>query len=711
MSRCRLAVTSLSLALALAACSGKKQGPAQPPPPPTSDPAPVTAAPTTAPTPTGPPLDPRERALTGLARRLFEQEHLLQRPIDDEVSRAALTGFLDRVDPSKLYFLAADHAALAAHADRIDDELASGRLDVAHELVSRFAARVAVVQPMVAELLAGPFDHDDVEEVELDPDKLSPAADNEALRARWRQRLELELLERTSAPEDRKLAAKLPPLAEREAKAKKAMADAYAARFARLAAYDVKDADADLINAIAGVLDPHTDYLPPADKANFDIAITGSVEGIGALLRERDHYVEVQELVPGGAAWRQGELVAGDLILSVTAAGAEPVDVLDMRIEDVVKMIRGPKDSVVTLRVRKASGDEKTIAITRDKVVIEAAYARGAVLTGKGLPRLGYIHLPSFYGGQGHDAAGDVRRLLGALGEEKVAGVVLDLRSNGGGLLEDAVELTGLLVDQGPVVQVKDGAGEVRVLTDDEEGLAFDRPVVVLVDRFSASASEIVAAALQDYRRAIVVGTGPTHGKGTVQTLENLDRIAGGGLELGSLKLTVQQFYRVNGASTQLDGVTPDVVLPDPAAHAKIGERALPHAIGASRIDAVEHADWPARWDVAALARASAARVGKDPLWKKVVAATAVLGARGDETRLPLQRAAFEALRKRRRLELDKVAPDLDKARAQLTVTLLEPPAPDPSGRKDDRLTRWQAQLARDPWLTEAARVLADATR
>ena len=714
MLRSWLAASSFALAFVAAAgaCSGKRQ--ASPPPPSTATSTGATA--TEAPAQEA--RDPREAALSAVVLQLLEERHLLQRTIDDKVSEAALTELVKRMDSGKMFFLAADVDSLGQHAHTIDDQLRAGRLDAAHEAASRYTARVAVVEPMVAGLLAAPLDLTNAEDVELDDDKLTFATTNDQLRERWRQRLELELLERTApplAPVDGGAAAPAPTgtLAAREAKARAAMATAYASRFARLRAYDVRDAAADLINAVGEVLDPHTSYLPPADKANFDIRISGQLEGIGALLRERDHYVEIQELVPGGAAWRQGELVAGDLVLSVATDRGEPVDIADIRIDEVVKMIRGPKGSVVHLKVRRADDSEKVIAITRDVVEIAAAYARGAVLSGKGLPSYGYIYLPSFYGGQDRAAASDVRLLLGQLVAKKVSGVILDLRGNGGGLLDDAVELTGLFIDQGTVVQVRGGDGEVERLDDQWPGTAYDGPVVVLVDHFSASASEIVAAALQDYKRAVVVGTGPTHGKGTVQSLNSLDRATGGKFELGSLKLTIQQFYRANGWSTQLDGVTPDVVLPDPTAYVESGERSLPHAIPTSRVDAAPHTAWPSTWDPAALAQRSAARVTKEPLFAKVAAASKLLLARRGDTRVPLERAAFEARRKTQRDELAAVLPDMDKAPAQLTVTPLEapPPPPAPGKRADDRLSKWQDQLARDPWLAEAARVLDDARR
>jgi carboxyl-terminal processing protease len=457
--------------------------------------------------------------------------------------------------------------------------------------------------------------------------------------------------------------------------------------------------------------DPHSTYLPPADKANFDIRMSGSLEGIGAVLRERDHYVEVSELVPGGASWRHGGITAGDLILSVAAEGAEPVDVLDMPIDDVVKMIRGPKGTVVRLRLQKASGVQETVDITRDVVVIEEAYARGAELTRKGKPTIGYINLPSFYGSaDGRTASSDIRRILGELRARKVRGIILDIRSNGGGLLGDAVKLTGELIDQGPVVQVRDGRGRGEVLEDETPGVDFDGPVIVLVDRFSASASEILAGALQDYGRALIVGTAPTHGKGTVQTLADLDRLTGGETELGVLKLTIQQFFRVSGASTQREGVTPDILLPDPAGYVESGERELPHAIAWSKVDPSKYTPWTRTWDLEQLRKNSAARVAKSPVLAKISAASDVLKAQVADTVIPLTRAAFDARREERRKALDAVSPDLKAYTAAFGVSVIadHTTAPSPDGKADLSISRWKETLAHDPWVEESLAILGD---
>jgi carboxyl-terminal processing protease len=681
------------------------------------------------------PRDPREAALSEAVARLLSREHLLGKPIDDALSRAAFATYMDRLDANKLFLLKSDREALAKYADKIDDELKSGSLELAHEGERVFTTRVAVVEKEVAELLATPLDHDDEEFAQTDPKKLEPAITEQDLRERWRQRLELDVLERvaqmetraeadkTAKPDPKAGSAAAPPpasklpatFAERESKARADLAKSYAARFARLRHPGDLDAASELINAVTTSLDPHTAYLPPADKANFDIHMSGSLEGIGASLREHDDYIEVVELVPGGAAWRQGKLGPGDLILAVSADGGEPVEVIDTRIDDVVKMIRGPAGTVVTLRVQKPSGAQETLSITRDVVVVEETYARGAVLTRKGHPALGYIHLPSFYGGRGRgarSAAADVKKLLDELQAKQVAGVILDIRGNTGGLLGDAVEMTGELIDRGPVVQVQDSHGHREVFGDDDRGTDFSGPVIVLVDRFSASASEILAGALQDYHRAVIVGTGPTHGKGTVQRLADLDGLTGGKLDLGVLKLTIQQFFRVSGASTQRQGVTPEIVLPDPEGYLDTGERKLDHAIAWSQIPAVAHDDWPVHYKTTTLAENSARRVAKQPVFNKLDSLMKVMKARQRDTRVPLAHVAFDARRKELRTAVDAAAIDAKIAPVRFNVVSLDDGtpavAPPPGGKADDRLARWRDNLSRDPWVDECMNILGD---
>lgn len=716
------------LLLTLVACSPKP--PASKDSPPATPDLPLAQATAEA---VLPPPDPREVALSRAVVHLLEQEHLLRKQIDDDVSRLAFKTYIDRLDGGKMFLLRTDYDALAGYADQIDDQLRSGRLELAHDGAKIFSTRVAVVEKLVASILASPLDHTNEEWVELDPKKLELPATEQELRDRWRQRLELEVLERVAQmearlapppkgekPDDEDKTAL--PLAQipttpqaRDAKARADLAKSYSGRFARLKTPGPLDAAADLINAVASTLDPHTNYLPPAEKANFDIHMSGALEGIGAVLRERDHYIEIIELVPGGASWRQGSLSPGDLILAVAAEGKESIDVVDMRIDEVVKMIRGPKNTVVRLRVQKPAGNEEDVAITRDVVVVEETYARGAILSRPNQPAYGYIHLPSFYGGKAsqRSAASDVRRLLGELKQRKVGGVIIDIRSNGGGILNDAVEMTGDLIDQGPVVQIQDSRGRRENHSDKTKGIVFDGRVIVMVDRFSASASEIVAAALQDYKRAVIVGTGPTHGKGTVQSLADLDVATGGAVELGVLKLTIQQFFRVSGSSTQREGVMPDILLPDPAGHVDSGERELDHAIAWSKVDPAPHDKWPAAWNTSVLVQKSAARVLKHPVLAKIATTTQLLRARRNDTKVPLAQPAWDTRRKELRAQLEAVSPDLKTSPARFTVKTIDDPnatvtAPRPGGKPDDRVAKWGENLAHDPWIDESLNILGD---
>jgi carboxyl-terminal processing protease len=695
-----------------------------------------------------PPADPREERLSRAVFGLISTQHLLRQPLDDERSRRAFTRYVEALDPSKMFLLASDVAALEPKADAIDDELKAGRLELAHAGAALFQERRAVVEQLVADILAKPLDSSDEETVETDPEHLELAKDEDELRERWRQRLELEALERVALMEDLLAAAKkpkpkkpakpaaaadgdadadadaatitgeIPPTLEgREAKARADLAKTYATRFRRLSTPSKLDAASTLINAVTSVFDPHTNYLPPSDKANFDIQLTGTLVGIGAQLREDDVYIKVVEIVPGGAAWRQGELEAGDLILSVAQEGKKAVDVANMRIDDVVQMIRGAKGTKVTLSIQKSNQVIKPLTIERDVVEIEEAYARGAVLQPKGTSRpLGYIYLPSFYGGQSgqRSAASDVARLLGELAARKVAGVIVDVRGNGGGLLDDARVMTGLLIDRGPVVQTRVAEGDVEVLGDDDAGVAFDGPVVVMVDQFSASASEILAGALQDYHRAVIVGTGPTHGKGTVQVMLDLDRMAPGDDPLGYLKLTVQQFFRVSGASTQWQGVVPDIALPNPTGHLETDERHLDDSIPWSSIDALAHVDWPTGYKLETLVARSQARQAKNAVLGRIARRTELLRSQRDATKMPLRRAAWVAERAKRRAALEALNPAETAKPKNMMVTPINydgkaPASARPgSGKTDHRTDRWAEGLKKDPFLDEALAVLHD---
>jgi len=723
--------------LALACNSPASPGTGAPPPSTTAK-QPHSALPQVA-------ADPREKVLAQGIKMLLETEHLRHHAVDDGVSKKAFGEYLEALDPGKFFLLQSQVAQLRTYTDKLDDELAAGDLELARVGAAMMRSRQEVVAKMVADVLAQPFALDVEESVETDAKKRSFVASDDELRDRWRKALKLQVLERIERmdevakalekakkdkdgkkDEDTEALAKslgaIPPTFEgREAKAREDLAKSYAGRFSRLAKLEPLEPAETFLNAITSVFDPHTTYLAPAEKDNFDIQMTGSLEGIGAVLSEDDHYISVREIVPGGASWRQGQLEAGDLILAVAQAGEEPVDVADMRINQVVQMIRGPKGSVVSLTVKKPDDRVEVISITRDVIEIEAAYAKGGILSGGGLKKpVGYIALPSFYGNTRarpgmtgeRNAADDLQALLRALSKKNIGGVIVDLRGNGGGLLEHARLITGMFIGTGPVVQTRYPNEETQILADEDADIDFRGEVVVLVDRFSASASEIVAGALQDYHRAVVVGTG-THGKGTVQMLVDLDRLRSTpGEPLGVLKLTIQQFFRINGDSTQWRGVVPDIELPNPVAHLEAGEQFLHNAIPWTEVESLKFNLWAAsKSKPADLKAASEARQKKSEAFAKIAERNTYLASRRDDTIVPLARKAWLAKRKKDRDALEAADPKLDDGPERFTIEAIDYAGiGSKAGAKAEaeRIANWKKSLARDPWVDEARHIVGD---
>jgi carboxyl-terminal processing protease len=701
--------------------------------------APVAPKPNWAPLPP----DPREEQLAKAVAELLPENHLRRTPLGDALSRSAFAFYLESLDRGKMFLLQEHVDALSSYTDQMDDQLERGDLLLARSGAAVFVAQVAALEKVVAALLTKPFDFTVDESIETERDKRNYSK-TEAERADlWRRTLKMQVLERTARMIDReqdlseakdlsaeakaaleKSLAEIPKtFEEKEAKARKDLAENYAARFSRLQKVEPLEPAERFLNAVAAVYGPHTAYLAPADKENFDISISGSLEGIGAVLSEREHYIVIRELVPGGASWRDGKLEAGDLILAVAQDKAEPVDVADMRINEVVKMIRGPRGTTVTLTVKKPDGQIEVIPIVRDVVEIESTYARGALIGEAGRMQVGYVQLQKFYGNMRtrpgetpeRNATDDVRKLLTELARRKAKAVILDLRGNGGGLLSAAVGISGLFISTGPIVQTRRYDGEKQVLRDRDPEIAFQGDVVVLVDRLSASASEILAAALQDYQRAVIVGPGPTHGKGTVQSVVNLNRVVSTQAPLGVLKLTIQQFYGIDGDSTQQRGVTPDVLLPDPLEHIEAGERFLDNPLPWDSIEGLKYELWPAHnWDLTKLAAESKQRVAEVERFDRLEKRAALLKQRDDDTLVPLQKTAFFERRDAFQKALEETEPDEEEqdGKAQLSVKLLNAvPVSSKDDRKGSKAARqkaWQKSIASDPWIAESLHVVGD---
>nr|MBA2406157.1 carboxy terminal-processing peptidase [Bdellovibrionales bacterium] len=495
--------------------------------------------------------------------------------------------------------------------------------------------RIGQIEKHVEAFLGKPLDYSKKESIETDPKKRSFPANEKDLYAHWSKLMKYEVMsrivdmkeEQNGLATDEKGNKKKPTMdkklsdVEMEKEARSKVLKSYKKIFARLVNEKRSDKLDKFYNAITKVFDPHTNYLVPEEKEDFDIDMSGKLEGIGAILREDNSYIKVERIVPGSASWKTKEVEAEDVILKVGQGKEEPIDVVDMSLRDAVKLIRGKKGTEVRLTIKKPNGLIKVVPITRDVVEIDESYVKGTVLELAPLKtKVGYINVPKFYRDfndrNGRNVTDDTRKEIVRLNKEGVEGIIVDLRNNGGGALEDARMISGLFIEKGPIVQVKAHTGAVDILADTDATIDFQKPTIVLINRFSASASEIVAAALQDYGRAVIVGGEFSHGKGTVQAVVDLDGyvspMAKSYSPLGALKITIQKFYRVNGSSTQYKGVTPDIILPDQFSHLESGEKFLDYSIPWGEVKAVKFDKWKNKHDIKALRASSSIRVKKD---------------------------------------------------------------------------------------------------
>ncbi|MBG89225.1 MAG: tail-specific protease [Verrucomicrobiales bacterium] len=537
-----------------------------------------------------------ERQLEAISQKvsqILDGAHYADRSIDDETSRMHLDFYIDSFDYFHMFFIQPDIDEFRSRYGKVlDEKTLSGDVSPSKVIFKRFLQRLKEANGRITELLETEFDFTEEERFQPNRHELGWPKDETAAEDLWRKRIKWELLgdvlrvKKDAGDEKR---------TEAIEKAKERIGKRYQRLVRMYEKWDTSEVLQNYLSALGRTFDPHSIYMAPADAENFDIHnVKMQLTGIGAVLREEDGYTRIVSLSPGGPALKSKQLKPEDRIIAVGQTNSEPVDVVDMKLSDVVQLIRGPKGAEVRLTVIPAAGDEadtKIVKIIRDVIKIQEGLARGFIIENpdqSGRARkLGIVDLPSFY----EHAGRDVARLIARMKKENIGGLVLDLRRNGGGLLDQAVELAGLFIEQGPVVQVRAYTGQTRRLHDTDKSVAYDGPLLVLVGKHSASASEIVAGALQDYGRALIVGDIHTHGKGTVQTLYPLSgaidrRIIS---DPGKLKFTVQKFYRIAGNSTQKDGVTPDIILPNVLNHLESGEAFLPNVMESDSIKAAKY--------------------------------------------------------------------------------------------------------------------------
>ena len=581
----------------------------------------------------------RHRKLLSTIGQLLETEHYSPRKVDDDFSKEVFDNYLKALDPEKNIFIQADLNALTIYKTNLDDEIHGGEIKFVPAVNLICEKRTQEIKTIFEQIIKEKFDYSIDDSVLLDPDSIAYPANEKERYERWYKLLKykaldkyVSLLEEREANKTKALAKSdsvsqrktnfvIKSDAELEVDARASVEKAYRKRFSLAEKSVEKDKEKRFeifLNTITGLMDPHTDYFAPVEKRAFSEQMSGVIYGIGAQLGQDDYGVKIASIQPGGPAWKSGQLVVNDVITKVGQGNEEPVDIAGYEVTDAVTLIRGSLGTEVKLTIKKPDGTTKVVSLIREKIILDEGYARSAVIT-KGADKFGYILLPDFYANfedeNGAKCSKDVAREVEKLKAEKVKGIIIDVRFNGGGSLYEVVQMAGLFIDKGPIVQIRNREGRSQVLADETPGILYNGPLVVMVNEFSASASEIFAGAIQDYKRGIVVGSTSTYGKGTVQRNisfgKPLDDM-GIQTEYGAVKLTFQKFYRVTGSSTQKKGVAPDVVLPDEYEFLKYRERDNPASLQWDEMERAKFQPWSTGSTIAQIAAAANRKIAAD---------------------------------------------------------------------------------------------------
>lgn len=668
-------------------------------------------------------IDPeKDKLLLELLMFVIKGEHYKPVTIDDNFSKGLYKEYIKALDPSKRFFLQSDINEFSKFELELDDQLIYKDLTFFNLTYDRLMLRMEEGNKIFKEVLSTPFDYNSEESFNVDYDKAPYAKNSTELRDRWRKQIKLSTLssltEKQKLEEDKKIKDPVYSVkseAELEKETRESSMKSLNETFGSLNELKRDDWFTLYINSIMSQFDPHTSYFAPEEKEKFDVSISGKFEGIGAQLQKKNDYIEVSELISGGPAWRGKQLEKGDLIIKVAQSNGVALDIVGMRLPDVIKKIKGPKGSEVRLTVRKADGTIQVISIIRDIVEIEETYVKSSIVEKNGL-KYGVIYLPKFYvdfenkDGKGRDAAKDMAQEVDRLKKEGVKGIVLDVRDDGGGSLGAVVKIAGLFIEEGPIVQVK-SAAKKEILYDTDKKIEWDGPLVIMVNEFSASASEILAAAMQDYKRGVIIGSKQTYGKGTVQRVIDLNQYVRSSAfgDFGALKTTIQKFYRINGGSTQLDGVSSDVVMPDRYAYYKMGERDEVHPLAWDKIDSAPFTLWnnASKFDQAIIN--SKKRIENNVQFHLIEENAKWIDSRNAENDYSLNIDKFKAEQNQIEETAKKFKPITDYKNNLKFTSLpyeLEGISNDPFLK--EKRERWHESLSKDIYVEEALNVLSD---
>lgn len=670
----------------------------------------------------------KNKILSNVIISSLERAHYAPKPLDDSLSLQFFNEYTKSLDRAKNFLLKEDIDQLAQYKYDLDDQLATDRLDFFNLTVSLINKRTLEVQELYKELLKEPFNYDLDETIELDFEKVDYCKNVNELRERWRKALKYQIvthinnaLESQTKAAEKSDTVTIKSFTELEKEAREKILKRQDDWFHRMID-QINNTDRISIyeNSLTAVFDPHSNYFPPKLKEDFDIRFSGQLEGIGATLSPKDGYIRIVEVVPGSPAWKTGEIKEEYLIMKVAQGDEEAVDVYDMRLDDAVKLIRGPKGTEVRLTIKRPDGTIKIVPIIRDVVIREETYAKSAVIntTDKEDFKVGYIYLPSFYTNfndpKGRSCGNDMKEEIKKITDEGINNIIIDLRGNGGGSLRDAVQIGGLFIDQGPIVQRKSSIGQQSVLRDHDNIVDYDGNLVVLVNETSASASEILAAALQDYKRAIIVGSNSTFGKGTVQQFVDLDRLLPSKFNeyksFGSLKVTMEKFYRINGGATQLKGVVPDIILPTNYSYIDFGEKEMDYALPWDEIDAVDFNVNPKYIPNYQYIKANSQnRVAKNEDFQQIEQYAKWVKQERDNTEEPLKFETYQKQEEEKDNYLDQFE-HIGKDTLQLMVRDLRFDAPIIDADSTKRVTtdEWHDDITKDNYILESIYILQD---
>ncbi len=663
----------------------------------------------------------KDKVLIYVLKNILTRGHFVEKDMNDDFSELVYKSFIDGLDPSKRYFTQKDLKEFSKYKYEIDNQLLNDDVSFYNLVYSRFTSKIKNAKSYYGDLLAQPFNFKKKETIEIDYDKVEFAKNESELINYWRKQLKLNTLGRIQdkmnqqeekLKKDKNFKVKSFKFLEKEARAEvlKNMDELYM----RIEELEHEDWFSTFLNSVVGAFDPHTTYMAPRIKERFDQDMSGKLEGIGARLQKKGIYTHVFELVSAGPAYKQGELEAGDIILEVAQGDKEPLDIVGMRLDDAIKFIKGKKGTEVRLTVKKKiDGSTKIISIIRDVVELEETFVKSSIVE-KNERKFGLIDLPRFYinfqDENSRDSAKDMEKEIERLKEEGVTGLIIDLRNNGGGSLKTAIEIAGFFIDKGPIVQVKYRGEKPKVRNDVDPKIQWEGSVVVLVNELSASASEIFAAAMQDYKRAVIIGGNQTYGKGTVQNILPINQFYPKyEKDLGYLKMTIQKFYRINGGSTQIEGVYSDIAIPSKYSYMKFGERDMDGALVWDKVQQANYTQTNSYDNLSEVINNSKERISTDPKYKLINEYAKWLKENQDDTSYSLNYKLFSKETEDKKEESEKFKTAFEY---KSDLTFSSPTYEIPLLKKDtilaDKRIAWHKNLSKDMYVSEALNVLSE---